>query len=89
MIILIGFAAAALFTLALWRSGGSLTAAGGSIILFGGLVFTAAWALGQPWATDLIQTLVSLRDDLGGLDPHLAIWGSILIGAFAFVVKTK
>jgi hypothetical protein len=89
MIILIGFALAAIFTLALWRFGGSLTAAGGSIVLFGGLVFTGAWALSQPWATDLIQTLVSLRDDLGGLDPHLAIWGSILIGVFGFVVIKK
>jgi hypothetical protein len=89
MIILIGFALAALFTLILWRSGGSLTSAAGSFILCAAVALLGAWALGQPWATDLIQNLVSLRDELGGLDPHLAIWGSILIGAFSLVVKFK
>jgi hypothetical protein len=89
MIILIGFAAAALFTLILWRSGGSLTGAAGSTILIGALAMLLFWALGQPWMTDLIQTAVGLRDQLGKSNPRLVIWAlaiSVLVG---LVVKIK
>ena len=89
MILLIGFALSALFTFALWRTGGSLTGAAGSVILCGVLVLLSIWALGQPWMTGLVVNLMALRDDLGGSDPWMVLWGLVMLGVFWFVWRTK
>lgn len=89
MIILIGFAAALVFTLTLWRFGGSLTNAAGYFILFGALALLGIWALGQPWVIELLNNIRFVRDEIGGADYRLVIWSVVMGGVFGIVVFTK
>lgn len=92
MIILIGIAISLLFTLILWRSGGSLTSAAGYVLAFGAFTLLGIWVLDQfdqPWVTGLLTDLLYLRDDLGRSDPWMVIWGAVMLAIFILVFRAK